>query len=290
MSLRVLELFSGLGGWRYALQGLGKVVAAYDISPAANATYTLNHGDRPIARELASLPAEVLAAHRADLWALSPPCQPFCRMGNRHGLEDRRSMAFLNLMGILPQAPPEHLVLENVTGFLGSDAHDLLMATLDRLGFHWTTFELCPTRFGIPNQRPRAYLLASRRPLELEEPPEIAPGSIEPFLDEAEDPSLYLPPEILARHKPGLDLVTRDEHRTACFIGGYGQRYVGSGSFLKTERGIRRFSTPEVARFLGLPATFRFPPEVRPEARYKLLGNGLSIPVARWVVRQLSAG
>ncbi len=290
MSLRVLELFSGLGGWRYALQGLGDIVAAYDISPAANATYALNHGDQPIARELASLPAETLAAHRADLWALSPPCQPFCRMGNRHGLEDRRSMAFVNLMAILPQAPPGYLVLENVTGFLGSDAHDLLTAILDRLGFHWTTFELCPTRFGIPNQRPRIYLLASRRPLEAAPPPEVAPGSVEPFLDEAEDPSLYLAPDVLAKHKPGLDLVTREDHRTACFIGGYGQRYVGSGSFLKTERGVRRFSTAEVARFLGLPATFRFPPEVRREARYKLLGNGLSIPVARWVVRQLSAG
>lgn len=290
MSLRVLELFSGLGGWRYALQGLGDVVAAYDISPTANATYVLNHGDRPLARELASLPAEALAAHRADLWALSPPCQPFCRMGNRHGLEDKRSMAFLNLMAILPEAPPKHLVLENVAGFLGSDAHDLLRSTLGRLGFHWTTFELCPTRFGIPNQRPRVYLLASRRPLEAPDPPEIVPGSIEPFLDEEEDPSLYLPPEILAKHKPGLDLVTRREHRTACFIGGYGQRLVGSGSFLKTERGVRRFSTAEVARFLGLPTVFRFPPEVRREARYKLLGNGLSLPVARWVMRQLRAG
>lgn len=290
MSLRVLELFSGLGGWRYAFQGLGEVVAAYDISPTANATYALNHGDPPIARELASLPAEALAGHRADLWALSPPCQPFCRMGNRHGLEDKRSMAFLNLMAILPQAPPQHLVLENVTGFLGSDAHDLLRSTLGHLGFHWTTFELCPTRFGIPNQRPRVYLLASRRPLEVAEPTAIAPGSIKPFLDAEEDPTLYLPPETLARHKPGLDLVTRDEHRTACFIGGYGQRFVGGGSFLKTERGIRRFSTAEVARFLGLPATFRFPPEVRREARYKLLGNGLSIPVARWVVQRLSAG
>lgn len=290
MSLRVLELFSGLGGWRYAFHGLGEVVAAYDISPAANATYALNHGDRPIARELASLPADVLAAHRADLWALSPPCQPFCRMGNRHGLEDRRSKAFLNLMAILPQVPPEHLVLENVTGFLGSDAHDLLTGILDQLGFRWITCELCPTRFGIPNQRPRVYLLASRRLLEPVDPPEMAPGSIEPFLDAEEDPNLYLPPDILAKHKPGLDLVTRADCRTACFIGGYGQRFVGSGSFLKTDRGIRRFSTTEIARFLGLPVAFRFPPEVRPEARYKLLGNGLSIPVASWVVRRLSAG
>jgi site-specific DNA-cytosine methylase len=122
------------------------------------------------------------------------------------------------------------------------------------------------------------------------DPPFLAPGPITPYLDVDEDPSLYLEPEILAKHKPGLDLVTKEDHRTACFIGGYGQRFVGSGSFLKTERGVRRFSTEEIARFMGLPATFRFPETVSQEQRYKLLGNGLSIPVVRWVVQQLSVG
>jgi site-specific DNA-cytosine methylase len=50
---RVLELFSGLGGWSYALGGRGTVVAAYDVSPVANAAYQLNHGRAPLARELA---------------------------------------------------------------------------------------------------------------------------------------------------------------------------------------------------------------------------------------------
>jgi DNA (cytosine-5)-methyltransferase 1 len=288
MSLRILELFSGLGGWRYALQGMGEVIAAYDISPTANATYMLNHGDRPIARELASIAPATMAAHQADLWAMSPPCQPFCRMGNRHGLEDRRSKAFLNLIDILPLAPPQHLIMENVSGFLGSNAHELIEGTLKKLGFHTHTCELCPTQFGIPNQRPRLYLLASQRPLKTAIAPQIPPVSIAIYLDSEEDPSLYLDPQVLAKHKPGLDLVRPDEHRTACFIGGYGQRFVGSGSFLKTDHGIRRFSTAEVARFMGLPPTFRFPEEISIEQRYKLLGNGLNIPVASWVARQLS--
>ncbi|HNX32473.1 MAG TPA: DNA cytosine methyltransferase [Holophaga sp.] len=282
--MRVLELFSGLGGWRYALEGLGGVVAAYDISPGANETYALNHGSRPIARELASLPPDRLAAHRADLWVLSPPCQPYCRMGHRQGLEDRRSRAFLNLLEILPAAPPEHLVLENVTGFLGSDAHDLLARTLGPLGFRWKEYQLCPTRFGIPNQRPRAFIAASRQPLRELVLPEREPGALAAYLDPEEDPRLYLDPATLARHKPGLDLVTREERRTACFIGGYGQRFVGSGSFLRTERGVRRFSPTEVARFMGLPPAFQFPEQLGLEQRYKLLGNSLSIPVARWVL------
>jgi len=287
VTLRALELFSGVGGWRYALGSQGGIAAAYDISPAANDTYALNHGERPHARELATLPLERLAAHGADTWLMSPPCQPFCRMGNRQGLADLRSRAFLRLMDIFEAAPPENFALENVEGFLGSDAHDLLIAKLQRHGFHRQEHQLCPTQFGIPNLRPRVFILASRRPLPRRMPPGTTPGTVAPFLDLEEEPLLYIDPGILARHKPGLDLARAQDHRTACFIGGYGQRYVGSGSFLVTERGIRRFSTREVARLLGLPEDFRFPESLSTEKRYKLLGNGLSIPVATWVLQQL---
>jgi len=286
--MRVLELFSGLGGWRLALQARGTVVGAYDVSEAANATYELNHGDRPQARELAALPLAELAEHRADAWLLSPPCQPFCRMGRHRGLEDRRSRAFRHLMELFPQAPPDHLVLENVDGFLGSDAHALLAERLRAHGMGQLDLQVCPSRFGLPNQRPRVFVVASRQPLVVQAPPDLPSRPLSAFLDPEEDQTLYLPSELLARHRPGLDLVRPTEYRSACFIGGYGRRFVGSGSFLHTERGVRRFSPAEVARLLGLPAGFRFPESVAREVRYRLLGNGLSIPPATWALNHLA--
>jgi DNA (cytosine-5)-methyltransferase 1/tRNA (cytosine38-C5)-methyltransferase len=285
--VRVLELFSGIGGWRYALGLLGTVAAAYDISPAANAAYQLNHGSAPLAREIARVRPEVFKALGADTWLLSPPCQPFCRMGNREGLADPRCRAFLHLMDVLLEAPPERLVLENVQGFLGSPAHDLLSARLRQLGLSQLTLQLCPTSFGIPNLRPRVFILASHRPLAAQAAPGIAPVALERFLDPVEDPALYLDPAVLARHGPGLDLATPESRRRACVIGGYGQRLVGSGSFLKTPRGIRRFSPAEIARLMGLPEAFRFPPDMGLEQRYRLLGNSLSLPVARWALLRL---
>ena len=285
--MRVLELFSGLGGWRLALGSRGQVAAAYDVNEAANTTYALNHGEAPKARELATIPARELAAHGADTWLLSPPCQPFCRMGNHGGLDDRRSRAFRHLMELFPELAPERLVLENVGGFLGSDAHALLAAHLRAHGLHRLDLEACPSRFGLPNQRPRVFVVASRRPLEPRPLPDLPPRRIAEFLDAVEDETLYLPEATLARHQHGLDLVTADDRRSTCFIGGYGQRYVASGSFLRTLRGVRRFSTSEVARLLGLPEGFRFPEAVPLEARTKLLGNGLSIPVAVWALSHL---
>ena len=294
MPLRVLELFSGLGGWSYALGARGQVAAAYDISPAANEAYRFNHGREPLAREIARVPAAALRAHGADTWLLSPPCQPFCRMGNRQGLDDPRSQAFLHLMDVLRETPPEHLVLENVQGFLGSQAHELLVRRLEEAGLHRVEYQLCPTRFGIPNQRPRVFVLASRRPLAPRPAPEAEPAALSEYLD-PEDPGdgtdplapFYLAPEVLERHVHGLDLVGASDRRSTCFIGGYGQRFVSSGSFLRTSRGVRRFTPGEIARFMGLPGTFRFPETISLEKRYKLLGNGLNLVVARWVLEQI---
>lgn len=288
MPRRILELFSGLGGWHFALAGRGEIAAAFDISPSANATYELNHGLKPVAVELASLPFERLVEHCADTWLMSPPCQPFCRMGNHHGLKDPRSRAFLHLLECFDHHPPKALVLENVEGFQGSDAHERLTHLLCRQGFDRIERLLCPSALGIPNQRPRFYLVASRDPLRHPPLPTAAPRAITAYLDKSEDTKLYLAEAVLAKHKPGLDLVHADSHRTACFIGGYGRRFVGSGSFLVTERGIRRFSPTEVARLLGLPESFHFPEGLPLEKRYKLLGNGLSIPVARWVLGHLA--
>jgi site-specific DNA-cytosine methylase len=191
-------------------------------------------------------------------------------------------------MDLFAQAPPEQLVLENVEGFLGSDAHALLSRHVRSHGMHQLDLRACPSRFGLPNQRPRVFLVASRRPLEVLPLPDLPPRPLAEFLDATEEEGLYLRVEGHTRHHQGLDLVTPGDRRSACFIGGYGRRFVGSGSFLQTERGVRRFSPSEVARLHGLPEDFHFPPSLSLEARYRLLGNGLSIPVAVWALDHLS--
>jgi site-specific DNA-cytosine methylase len=178
-------------------------------------------------------------------------------------------------------------VLENVEGFLGSDAHALLSRYIRAHAMHQLDLRACPSRFGLPNQRPRVFVVASRRPLEALPLPDLPPRPLAEFLDATEEEGMYLRAEGHTRHHQGLDLVKPSDHRSACFIGGYGRRFVGSGPFLKTDRGVRRFSPSEVARLLGLPAGFRFPESLSFEARYRLLGNGLSIPVASWALDHL---
>ncbi len=290
--MRCIEFFSGIGGWRFSLERAGidtQIIHAIDISPQANDTYLANHGHAPLALELASLGKERLKSWKGELWAMSPPCQPFCRMGHQKGLEDPRSKAFLRILELMEACPPDHVLLENVDGFKHSPAHEALAKTFEKLGFQSLTLQACPSQWGIPNQRPRTYIVASRKGLKELNPPPATPiqNTIADFLDTQEDPSLYLSEVQLEKYTKGLDLVSPDSQRSACFIGGYGQRFVGSGSFLKTPKGIRRFSPREIARLLGLPEAFKFPAGISLEKQYKLLGNGLSIPVAAWAAQHL---
>jgi DNA (cytosine-5)-methyltransferase 1/tRNA (cytosine38-C5)-methyltransferase len=287
--MRAIEFFSGLGGWRRAVGGHGSVVAAYDVSETANAVYASSFGVAPRARELATVQVCEFLALGADAWLMSPPCQPFCRRGGGLGLGDPRSAAFLHLMDALLDARPTRLVLENVEGFLESEAFSLLCGRLSLIGLGWRTYNLCPTQFGLPNRRPRVFVVASADGAEDVQPPSIEPRAIGDFLDREEDEGdgLYVPDETLARHGPGMDIVGSDSTRSACFIGGYGKVYVGGGSFLRTHKGVRRFSPAEIARLLGHPPDLRFPQGMPLNTRYRLLGNGLSLPVAEWVLGRL---
>jgi site-specific DNA-cytosine methylase len=53
------------------------------------------------------------------LWLMSPPCQPFTRLGNQKDDQDNRSASLLHLINLLPELinPPTYILLENVKGF-----------------------------------------------------------------------------------------------------------------------------------------------------------------------------
>jgi site-specific DNA-cytosine methylase len=280
LDIKVVEFFSGLGGWRYALGDLGRVISAFDVSEVANRVYRHNFGEMPQTRELATISSKAINELGANTWLMSPPCQPFCRMGRGRGLEDPRSAAFVRLMDLLTEARPERFVLENVEGFLESDAFDLLARRLNSIGMKWRCLNLCPTQFGIPNRRPRVFVVACVHEIPDEPPPSTVSCEISNYLDAMEDESLYLSSEILARHAPGMDIVLPESCRSACFIGGYGKRLVDSGSFLQTPKGVRRFSPRELCRLLGYPHDFCFPPDVPLVKQYRLLGNGLNLVAA----------
>ena len=160
---RALELYCGIGGFAAAAGDDVRVVEALDISTLALSVYRANHVGHPAhALALDTVPRARLAAADADLWWLSPPCQPFTRRGLQRDDRDPRSRSLLALIDHLRALGPRIVALENVPGFATSRTHDLLCRALEDGGWGLAERLLCPTELGVPMRRQRAYLLAVR--------------------------------------------------------------------------------------------------------------------------------
>jgi tRNA (cytosine38-C5)-methyltransferase len=103
------------------------------------------------------LDAKKLDKFKADIWMLSPPCQPFTRRGLQKDLGDNRTRSFISLLGEIAQMRhhPQYLLVENVVGFEVSDMRNVLAEKLQSLGYQMQEFILTPTQYGIPYSRPR---------------------------------------------------------------------------------------------------------------------------------------
>ncbi|CBZ52043.1 putative DNA methyltransferase [Neospora caninum Liverpool] len=118
-------------------------------------------------KSIDSYPASFYGAFEADLWLVSPPCQPFTRIGLQKGNADRRNASFLYLLDVLCQLPhaqrPKYLLLENVVRFEVSDTFDCLLHALECVcGYQVDVFHLNPLHFGIPNCRSRCFVTAKK--------------------------------------------------------------------------------------------------------------------------------
>ncbi|MCH9652116.1 MAG: DNA cytosine methyltransferase [Deltaproteobacteria bacterium] len=297
--LRVLELFSGIGGCAAALQpacaeGTAEVVAAVEISPLGRLAYEANFSHPVFGDNLEFVSQEKLRAWAADLWWMSPPCQPYTRRGHRRDEEDPRSRPLFALLAHFLEIQPRYLAIENVPGFAQSRSLQKLRKGLSDSGYRIQDALLCPSELGIPNRRRRFFLLASRPtgetgptlPLETKKAP---PWPLSRYLDSNPAQDLYLASSIHQRYTEALHIVEPKSPGalSACFTSAYGRSFVRSGSYLMDDEGIRRFSPAEILRLLGYPSTYHLPEPLSREQAWRLVGNSLSIPVVRRVLSAL---
>ncbi|XP_077664293.1 tRNA (cytosine(38)-C(5))-methyltransferase isoform X2 [Eretmochelys imbricata] len=142
--VRVLELYSGIGGMHQALREScisAEVVAAVDVNTVANEVYKHNFPSTPLwAKTIEGITLAELNRLSFDMILMSPPCQPFTRIGLQGDVSDPRTNSFLYILDILPR--------------------DKLVETLKKCGFKYQEFLLSPTYLGIPNSRLRYFLIA----------------------------------------------------------------------------------------------------------------------------------
>nr|CAG4644150.1 EOG090X0A4V [Lepidurus arcticus] len=247
-----------------------QVVAAMDIHAGANSVYQHNFPSAPSkARNILSLTAQELNSLQPNAIVMSPPCQPFTRVGLKLDVDDPRCSSFLHLLSLLPNIPSlDYILVENVVGFETSLMRNKLIETLKTCELHYREFLLSPRDCGVPNSRARYYLVGRRHvdfslPTSLlaEYPyclceagkhncswPEhlgvsrvrslrsIPESSLKKFLEDLnpEDLKSYLVPDkVLERHYYVLDIRTAADDHTCCFTKAYTHYAEGTGSVLQ---------------------------------------------------------
>ncbi|KAJ3271662.1 tRNA (cytosine-5-)-methyltransferase [Terramyces sp. JEL0728] len=159
--MNVVEFFSGIGGLHYGLeyaQPEAKVVQSFDTNTVANSVYFHNFKLKSSTKGIDILKTQDIKA--ANIWLLSPPCQPYTSGGKRLDTKDNRTAGLLNIIKLLPQVKPEFLFLENVPNFEVSESRTLLITQLIELHYKVDEFLVSPVSVGIPNDRRRYYLAA----------------------------------------------------------------------------------------------------------------------------------
>lgn len=290
--LRALELFCGIGGFAAALPPNVEVTAAIDLGSHVLSVYRHNFPEHnALQQNLEYLSEEELGSYEADIWWMSPPCQPYTTRGKERDLQDRRARSLIHLLALIEELRPAMIGMENVEGFLGSEAWELVLRTLKIQGYEIHEEVLCPTELGIPARRRRYYLVASLHGLRSPNEMDFSRQTLKEFLDPEPAEELFVPEEIVATHGPGMRIIDLEKtpYRIAnTFTGAYGKTWQAAGSYLQTPGGrVRRFSPKELLRLLGFPEAFQFPQGYSRRLTYKAIGNSLSVVVMRRVLSRL---
>lgn len=282
MKPRVVELFCGMGGFAESAGDDADIVLAADASSHVLEIYKHNFDHNARQMNLQSAHADMIDKLEADIWWMSPPCQPHTVRGHQLDLSDPRSASFEKVLEFVTQVGPRAIGMENVEGFKGSDAHRRLLGVLERGQYEVTEEILCPTQFGVPNKRPRYYMAARK-----DAPPVIQVTQvgrpIQTYLESEYDEKLVVRDQDFQKYGKAFLIVDADDPEavTSCFTSAYGKSWVYSGSYLRQDGVLRRFSARELLNFMHFRPEFTIPDSISLKKSWKYIGNSLSIPPTR---------
>ena len=168
--MKFLDLFAGIGGFRLGMESAGhECVGFCEIDKFARASYKAIHdteGEIEFHDITEVTEEEIRAIGHVDVICGGFPCQAFSIAGNRRGFEDTRGTLFFEIARFASILKPQYLFLENVKGLLNHDKGDtfeVILSTLDELGYDVEWQLLNSKNFGVPQNRERVFIIGHLR-------------------------------------------------------------------------------------------------------------------------------
>lgn len=288
-SLRVAGLFAGIGGIELGLQSAKhQTQLLCEIEPSAVAVLKRHHADIPLELDVRNLSGKSMPP--IDLLAGGFPCQDLSQAGRAVGIGGARSGLVGEMLRLLEeiQPTPRWVLFENVPFMLQLDqgkAMHFLTRTLAELGWTWA-YRVVDTRaFGLPQRRQRVIFLASKE----HDPRQVLFADEEGPRTFAEDGVAYGFYWTEGRRGLGwgIDAVPTLKGGSTVGIPSPPAIWMPSGEIVTPD--IR-----DAERLQGFPADWTKTGDDASRrvmgARWKMVGNAVSVPVARWVGRRLARG
>lgn len=161
--LKILDLFSGIGGFSLGLELTGgfETAAFCEIEKYPQEVLRKNFPGVPIYDDIKTLTAGRLVRDgidRIDIITGGYPCQPFSVAGKQKGENDDRHL-WPSMLEIITQVRPTWVVCENVTGHI-SLGLDQVLFDLEAQGYSSRTFIVPACSVNAPHRRDRLWIVA----------------------------------------------------------------------------------------------------------------------------------
>lgn len=284
-TLTFIDLFAGIGGFHLAFAKAGaKCVFVSEWDEHARKTYEQNFrktdpelfqqglfasGNSLFAGDITKVDAKNIPDF--DVLCGGFPCQPFSQAGFKKGFSDTRGTLFHDIVRIIKEKKPAAFFLENVRHLLNHDNGKtfevIKKAITEDLGYSFHYKIVKASDYGLPQHRPRLYMVGFRNP----------------------DTPFEFP-------KPTkLEKTLSDIWGAPCNKKiGYTLRVGGRGSGIHDRRNwdsylvdgkVRRLTSVEGKKMMGFPDNFEFP--VTESQAMKQLGNAVAVNAIHAVAQQI---
>lgn len=160
--MRLLDLFSGVGGFSLAARLMGwDTVAFVEKDPFCQKILRKNFGEGIyIHNDITSFSGTPFQGH-ADIITGGFPCQPFSFAGQRKGREDEQHL-FPQMLRVISEVRPQWVIAENVRGLLSIESGQLfseIVSSLESTGYEVITFCIPASAVGAPHRRDRVWII-----------------------------------------------------------------------------------------------------------------------------------
>ena len=159
--MRVLDLFSGVGGWSLGLERAGfETVAFCELDSACVRVLQKQWPKIPIYRNIRDLTYDSLKDDRIDNIEFitgSYPCQPYSIAGKQRGSSDDRAI-WHEMYRVIKEVRPRWVAAENVTGHINLGFHEVSL-DLENAGYIWWPFVIPACACDASQRRDRIIIL-----------------------------------------------------------------------------------------------------------------------------------